>query len=223
MIWKVIGALALMTGASAVTSANATSNLVINGSFENGFTGWTHTGTTAGFPTAVIDTNSATAYPTGAFGEAVPANNAPTNSPDAVGTHEAYFVDDFANNETLHQLVHLTAGVYQIGFSAYLPQNGYNNVGDATFTGDIAGIELANFAASTGTAKVWTTFSGSTTIAADGDYSIDFTFNTNHAPSKDVVIDQVYIIPGNPTIPEPASIALLGVGLLGLGFIRRRA
>jgi len=47
-------------------------NLVVNGSFESGLAGWTIGGTDLqGYPPVAITYNSATAYPTGAFGEAV--------------------------------------------------------------------------------------------------------------------------------------------------------
>lgn len=209
--------------AVAASSASAAPNLVVNGSFESGLSGWTIGGTDLqGFPPVAITYNSATAYPTGAFGEAVPPNNAPTNSNDPVGTHAAYFVSDLTINQSLSQTVFLTPGVYQIGFSAYLPANGFANAGDATFTGDVAGVTLASFAASTGTAQTWQTFQGSTTIAVAANYLVDFVFNTSLIPSKDVVIDQVYIIAGNPPIgtPEPMSIALLGGSLMGLGLVR---
>jgi hypothetical protein len=62
--------------------------------------------------------NSATPYPTGALRKAVPPQNAPTNSPDAVGNRAVYVVSDLSTNETLLQQVFLTAGAYQIGFSA---------------------------------------------------------------------------------------------------------
>jgi hypothetical protein len=209
--------------------ATAATNLVTNGSFENGLTGWTIGGVdTNGFPPVDITYGSATAYPTGAFGEAVAANNAPTNSPDAVGTHAAYFVSDFTVNQSLSQTVFLTAGTYQIGFSAYAPANGYNNTGEATFSGTIAGNVLANYAVSTGPVTTWQTFaSAGLNIAADGNYLIEFVFNTNLRPSKDVVIDQVYIIAGDPAVPgvpEPATWAMLisGFGLVGCA-ARRKA
>ncbi|MFL1463384.1 PEP-CTERM sorting domain-containing protein [Roseococcus sp. DSY-14] len=214
-------ALGLLAGLGSASAAN----IVSNGSFESGLAGWTLSGSAGGgFPAVAIFYNSASGYPTGAFGEAVPPNNDFTNSPDPVGARAAYFVDDFSTNETLSQTVFLSPGTYQIGFSAYLPANGQANAGEATFVGSIAGVTLANFAASTLPAQTWQTYAGSTTIAAAGNYLVSFTFNTALSPSKDVVIDQVYVIAGNPPVdaPAPAALGLFGLGLLGLAAARRR-
>ncbi|MCU0984210.1 MAG: PEP-CTERM sorting domain-containing protein [Acetobacteraceae bacterium] len=219
------GAVAAIIGGASASAAN----IVVNGSFEDptpgtGLSGWTIGGTeTQGFPPVAIFYNSATAYPTGAFGEAVPANNAPTNSPDPVGARAAYFVSDLANNQSLRQTVFLTPGIYQIGFSAYAPANGFANAGDASFTGIVASMTLASYNVSAGLATTWQTFAGSTTITEAGNYVVEFSFSTNRVPAKDIVVDQVYIIAGNPPIgvPEPLSLALLGSGLLGLAAVRR--
>ena len=214
-----IGAVA----AAFVAGPAAAANLVVNGSFETGFAGWTLVNPAPSFPATTIFYNSASSYPTGAFGEAVPPQNAATNSPDAVGNHAAYFVSDFSSNETLRQSVFLTAGIYQIGFSAYAPANGYGNAGDAEFEGIVASISLANYLVSGGPVTTWQTFAGATTISADGFYDVEFSFSTNFQPSKDIVIDQVYIIAGNPPIgvPEPMTLALFGASLVGLGTIRK--
>jgi hypothetical protein len=209
----------------AVATPAMAANLVVNGSFENGLNGWSIGGTAAdNFPPVAIHYNSNAGYPTGAFGEAVPQNNAPTNSPDAVGERAAYFVSDFATNQSLSQLVTLSAGTYQIGFSSYAPANGYANFHDATFQGIVASISLANYEVSEGAAATWQTFAGVANILAAGDYLVEFVFNTGGQPAKDVVIDQVYIIAGNPPVgvPAPAALGIFGLGLLGLGAMARR-
>ena len=86
-------------------------NLVLNGSFKSRFSNWTLGGTsTDTYPPVVINYNSATPYPTGAFGEAVPNNNAPTNSTDIVGNHAAYFVATFATNRAEAEHRHRESG-----------------------------------------------------------------------------------------------------------------
>ena len=212
--------------------AAAATNLVTNGSFESGLAGWTIGGIDSqGFPPVAILYGVAAPYPTGAFGEAVPADNAPGSlSPDAAGDHGLYFVSDLTLDQSVFQLVFLTPGDYQIGFSAYAPQNGFNNAGDALFTGTIAGVPLANSSVKGGVATTWQHFGGTATIVTAGLYPVAFTFNTNLVPSADVVIDRVYILPGGgggpeiPPIPEPATWAMLiaGFGMVGLMARRRR-
>lgn len=200
----------------------AAPNLVTNGSFETGLSGWTQGGVVGGgFPAVAINYGAAQPYPIGAFGEAVPADNAVGNiSPDAAGNHAAYFVDDNSTNESLSQLVFLTAGSYQIGFDAYAPQNGYNNGGDASFSGVVAGVTLASYNVSQGPATLWQHFSGIANIAVDGNYSVAFTFNTFGGVSKDIVIDRVYIT--TAPVPEPETYALMLAGLGALAFVARR-
>jgi len=211
----------LFAMACGVASA-APVNLVQNGSFEAGTTGWIIGGSGSQAPVA-ITYGAAAPYPIGAYGEAVPQNNAVTDSPDAVGTRAAYFVDDFAGNQSLSQMINImTAGLYRIGFSAYAPANGFANRFDARFSGMIAGMELANYAVSSGSVTTWETFTGVTNLSA-GNHLVQFTFNTNGNPAKDVVIDNVYVISSpSAEVPEPGSLALLGIAVAGLAVATRR-
>lgn len=240
-------ALATTLATTLATPALATTNLIQNGSFElgavgtGGFVGWTRSNVPDNQPrqdqpASVIAYNSSAAYPTGAYGERVTADNAVSLSPDAVGSKAAYFVGDYSANEALRQLTYLGVGNYRVGFSYYLTQNGLNNRGNSRFDATIIGIPVAStMITGTSTAKVWRLASGVGQITRAGFYDTAFLFNSNLAPSKDVVIDRVYamattdaadvFIPPTPTfVPEPAAWAMLviGFGLVGAGSRRRR-
>ncbi|WP_416907737.1 MAG: PEPxxWA-CTERM sorting domain-containing protein [Polymorphobacter sp.] len=212
----------------AASPAAAVTNLIVNGSFEDGspgtggFVGWTKSNTPTDLPASVISYNVTLPYPLGAFGEAVtPDNLATSNSPDAVGNQAAYFVSDFAVDESISQSTFLTPGRYEVGFSFYLPQNGLNNAGNSSFTATVLGQTIATTnitAASLG--QTWLLASGEVVITTAGNYDTTFSFNSNFRPSKDIVIDRVYAV----AVPEPASWAMLiaGFGLVGSTMRRRR-
>jgi hypothetical protein len=241
------GSLALFALVFAATPALATVNLIQNGSFElgavgtGGFTGWTRTNVpdnrpSQDQPASVIAYNSNAAYPTGAYGERVTADNAVSLSPDAVGSKAAYFVGDFSQDEALRQLTYLGVGNYRVGFSYYLTQNGLANRGNSRFDATIIGIPVAStMIDGNSIAKAWRYASGVGQITRAGYYDTAFLFNSNLAPSKDIVIDRVFaiatsdvadvVIPPTPiAVPEPAAWAMLvvGFGLVGLGSRRRR-
>ena len=198
----------------------AANNLVTTGSFENALANWTIGGSDGqGFPPVAIFYNSSSGYPTGAFGEAVPPDNSVSFSPDAVGNRAAYFVTDLARAQSLSQSIFLTPGRYEFGFSAFAPQNGFNNAGDARFRATLLGNTVANYLVSTGPVRTWQAFSGQTTIQTAGFYDVSFVFDTNLVPAKDIVIDRVYVA----AVPEPGSWAMMIAGFGLVGAARRRA
>lgn len=227
-------ALIALTAAFSASSASATVNLLVNGSFETGnFSGWTLTnsesssGTGAALP-VVIAYNQASGYPTGAFGESIPTDNAAGNpSPDAAGRYGAYFVSDFANPQSISQTVTLLAGTsYTFGFDIFKPANGDSNPNGATFTAMLNGSPFASFTASSLAVTTWQTFSGSNTFLATTTGPFTFNFTSNGFPAKDFVVDRVYLTATDTisAVPEPASWAMMlgGFGIMGAALRRRR-
>lgn len=217
--------LAFLASAIVAAAPAQAANLLVNGSFESGFTGWTVGGVSDdGFPPVVITYNTNAGYPAGAFGEPVPNDNAVGNPGfDAVGDHAAYFVADQAHPQTLTQSVGIVAGTsYTFGFDVYLPANGAANVNDATFTATVAGLQFASFSASGQPSQQWLHFSAAATAVGSGIGDFVFTYNSFGVPAKDFVIDRVYFATTSD-VPEPATWAMMlgGLGLVGAATRRR--
>ena len=156
----------ISAGVLAASTGIASANLLVNGGFETGdFFGWTYSGTaTDNNPAVVIPYNSNASYPGGAYSEPIPANLGGFGS---AGNNAAYFVSDFAT-ETLSQTVTLGVGTYSIGFSAYLPLNGFLNQFEATFSGAVIGTNLLTTNVGTNDPQHWYDFVTTVDITAAG-------------------------------------------------------
>jgi len=224
--------LVLASALAALVSAPAfaTGNLLSNGSFENGLSGWTFSDTISGSPQGhtdpvVIAYGQSGNYPTGAFGEAIPADNAAGNPGfDAVGTHGLYFSSD-VGTQTLSQSISLVAGhSYTFGFDFYLPANGAANANGATFTASIVGMPFATFNAGSEDATTWNLASGSHTFVASQSGDFTFSFSANGYPAKDFVIDRVFLASTADVtgVPEAGTWAMMVVGFGAIGAASRR-
>ena len=219
VLMKISTALIAASIAFAAGQASAATNLITNGSFETGDFGpaWTEVDVGATPYESVVP------YGPNFFGENVPSNPGGSASPDASGSYGVYFVSDLAAPESLSQTVTpLTSGLYTLGFSAYVPQNGFNNIGTATFTGSIGGVNLVSTEVHSLIPQTWYNFHGSANLTAGVPVTALFTFNTNFVPSADIVIDQVYLVAGG--VPEPTTWAMMlaGFGFAGAALRRRR-
>jgi hypothetical protein len=199
--------------------ASAATNLITNGSFESGLSGWTVSGSVGdAYPASVITYNSATAYPTGAFGEAVPVDNAVNIGPDAAGTRALYFVSDFSSQVVSQSVTVATAGTYTFGLDLYLPANGYANAVNATVGIALGSNNLGTYSLSSLAATTWLPGT-STGFLAAGTYNVALSFTSNGKPAKDIVIDKVYLV---SSVPEASTTAMLLAGLAGLGVVAKR-
>jgi hypothetical protein len=210
-------------------------NLLTNGSFEDGLVGWQEEPGYLSHPAAVIHYESNASYPTGAFGEPIPVDDAVGSGVfDPSGSRAVYFADDAAAPETLTQMVNVHGGVeYTFGFDAYVPARGFSNPGDATISGTVGGLTFASFSASAGPVRGWVHFQAYGIAGADGQVDFVLSFSAGPGSSKDIVVDDVFFaavsdmppVEGDTStapVPEPGTWAMLAVGLATLAGMSRR-
>ena len=202
---------AILIGFLVQTGASKAS-IITNGGFETGnFSGWTvATGGELVYPQVVIKYGQGSPYPTGAFGEVIPA--APSG-----GLYGAYFVSD-NTKESISQLVTLTASQsYEVSFDLYTPANGLRNPFDATLQSSVDSVISPLFHAKT-LGLGWKEYSAIFTADANSPYTFMLSFAGLGIPASDFVVDNASIV----AVPEASTWAMIILGFAGVGFMAYR-
>jgi hypothetical protein len=190
--------------APSICDADA-GNLVTNCGFETGdFTGWTLSGAYALSQPNLYGVDIYSAY-SGNYG----ADLGTTAS--TPGTYSA------VNNLVMTQDIALVAGE-QYTLSFFLEQTtptytGYTNYFGVTFNGTTL-LSETGAAATNGFVEYTYTVTG-----VSGSNALAFASQNDDG---DWLLDDIELNPLVSAIPEPASVAMLATGLLGLGFMARR-
>ena len=210
--------LALGLAAVPFLAQAAMANLVTNGDFES----------TGGFSSSyalVANNNQANCHPPGVY----TVGNNPNNCHESwasYGPHsgENQLIVNGAQNASLAVYISDSVTVVPTGLY-HLSIFGASSYGTSPANLDIQinGVSLGQFQLSS-TAGTWTEFAVDWTAVTSGAvisiYDLDTDFDGNDFTLDDISLTAVRV-PTQPA-PEPATLALLGAGLVGSGFRRRR-
>jgi hypothetical protein len=179
-----MAALLLVMGLMVMVPMEANANLMTNGGFESGLTGWSCTG----------------------------ADYCGTTSSSHSGS-AAQIGYDNAGFATLSQMITTTIGTtYDFSF--------WSNVSYVT-SGNILRYSLDGGSPVTATSTTAWGFTSDSFIASGATAAISFFFETNSGTGT-WKIDDVSVTWAADPIPEPATMLLLGSGLVGLAGFRRK-
>ena len=209
----------LLAGAIAAASiSSASAEVVTNGGFENGFTGWqvvswqdAGADDLPNLP-VVIQYGQSSNFPTGAYGEVIPA--APNG-----GNAGAYFTTDYSIHSILQSLSLNIGQQYTFSFDVYSPTNGRANPFDATLFG-FADISVLTVPSAKTLASGWNHFS--TSFTAIGGLNLQFDFYGQGDGAGDYAADFVLDNVSIAAVPEPSTWAMMILGFAGVGFMAYR-